>query len=136
MPLISINAMLPPALPAGPVPLHHARNKARLRNRYRDKQNRHARYGGEIVMVGGDQHGLVERVHHTDNADEGCVLLQGNEGIQQRRDDLPDALRNDHEPQSLQVGQAERPGCGGLAPIQKSKLLPGGSAAPPGPPPI
>src|SRR5690349_1470585 len=76
---------------------HHPLDEARLRNRYDDEQQRHRADGGQIVVVRRNQHRLIERIDHAHHRHQRRIFLQRDKSIEQRRDDLPDALRNYHE---------------------------------------
>ena len=92
-------------------------DEARLRDGDQHEQEGDRGHRGQVEVVAGDDLGLVEGVDGADHVDQGRVLLQRDEVVEQRRDDPAHRLRHDDEAQGLEEGEAERAGGGDLAPV-------------------
>src|ERR1051326_6649212 len=64
----------------------------------------------ECLPGGIDDGGLRrgEQVEDADDQDKAGILEEGDEGVDQRRDHMADCLRQDDQPVSLPIGEAER----------------------------
>src|SRR5450759_45162 len=101
------------------VTLHEHVRQASEWNRDRDEDERrgHVRRVVELRLLRDLR--LAEDLHHPDVRDEDRVLLEADEIIEERRDDAPDRLREDHVPKRLEPGEPERPRGGFLAGVDR-----------------
>ena len=74
----------------------------------RTKRIAATRYGVKLNVAGDLDLGLAERLDDAEKANEGRVLLQADEVVQQRWDDAAHGLREDDEAQGLPVREPER----------------------------
>ena len=92
--------------------------------RHRDRDAQVEQGGGHERRVvegrGGDDLRLAKRLaRDADDRDQGDVLLEGDEVVEQRRADVADCLRDDHVAQGLGLGQADRQRRVALAPVHR-----------------
>ena len=66
--------------------------------------------GGEVEGRVGVDLGLLERLDRTEGADERRVLLEADEVVQERRNDAPHRLRQDHATERLPAREPEGAG--------------------------
>ena len=78
-----------------------------------------AMYGVKLKVAGLADLRLAEDLDDPDEGHQDGVLLEADEVVEQRRDDAPHGLRQDHEAEGLEVAQAERPRRGTLARVDR-----------------
>src|SRR5207237_10274634 len=78
------------------------------RERQVDEEHGADEVAGEVEVAVRVVRSLRGRLGDADRADNGGVLLQADEVVEQRRDDAPDRLRQDDVPQRLHVRSEER----------------------------
>ena len=82
------------------------------------------RYGVKLNVADWLDLRLAEDLDDADERHERRVLLEADEVVEQRRDDAPDRLREDDEAQRLEMAEAERPGGGILARVDRLDSCP------------
>src|SRR5262249_35964855 len=77
-----------------------------------DRRDKCIHFDAEGLPSGIDDRGLCrgEQVEDTDDQDEAGILEEGDEGVDQGRDAVPDRLRQYDQPVLLPIGEAERVG--------------------------
>src|SRR3954454_2090088 len=83
------------------------------RNRHAQIEESGAHKRRVVEGRGRDDLGLPERLDHTEDRNQGDVLLERDEVVQERRSDSPHRLGQDHVAKRLSLGQAD--GQGGIA---------------------
>src|SRR5215207_5126743 len=105
---ISRNAKSAPCPGTGIVTLNELVDKASLRNGNQHEEDCHDCDGREIESIGGNNTRLVEGVDDAYHLHKGCVLLQSDEIIEQRRHDAAHSLRHYDIAHRLHIGEAKR----------------------------
>ena len=99
------------------VPLEQVVGEAGHRDGDDDEAQPQADHRRQVELVARVDAGPGEPLQQPDDGDEGGVLLQADEVVEQRRDDPAHGLGDDDEPHRLAVGEAQGPRRGRLAPV-------------------
>ena len=108
-----------PGQPALPVPVDQPVGEPGQRDRQDQEQHRGHGVAGVVEHRAAVDLRRLVGLDRAEHADQRGVLLQADEVVQQRREDVAHRLRQDHEPQRGELGQAERPGGRGLAAVHR-----------------